>query len=136
MNAAACILYPLTVYILLAVGLGSGLYLFIALKAELRRLERRQAESQSRTAELATALDDVRRLLDGLENDLRDVERQTGMLVAPTPPRAGLNLSRRTQVLRMHRSGQENAAIAEALALPRAEVDLLIKVHRISVRAV
>jgi hypothetical protein len=33
----------------------------------------------------------------------------------------------------MHRGGQDSAGIAAALALPRAEVELLIKVHRIVV---
>ena len=55
------------------------------------------------------------------------------MLVAPPASRSGLNLSKRTQVLRLHRNGQSSAGIAETLALPRAEVDLLIKVHQIVV---
>jgi hypothetical protein len=33
----------------------------------------------------------------------------------------------------MHRAGQDSAGIAAALALPRSEVELLIKVHRIVV---
>ena len=53
------------------------------------------------------------------------------MLVAPVPARSGINLSKRTQVLRMHRTGRDSAAIAAELALPRSEVELLIKVHRI-----
>ena len=76
---------------------------------------------------------EARQTGQSLESDLRAVERQTGMLVAPAPARSGLNLSKRTHVLRMHRAGQDNTAIAAALALPRAEVDLLIKVHRIVV---
>jgi hypothetical protein len=40
-----------------------------------------------------------------------------------------LNLSKRTQVLRLHRAGEGSAAIATSLGLPRGEVDLLIKVH-------
>jgi uncharacterized NAD-dependent epimerase/dehydratase family protein len=71
--------------------------------------------------------------LQSLETDLRVVEGQTGMLVPPSPARSGLNLSKRTQVLRMHRAGQDVDGIAASLALPRAEVELLIKVHRIVV---
>jgi DNA-binding NarL/FixJ family response regulator len=71
-----------------------------------------------------------------LENDLREVERQTGMLVAPAPARSGLNLSERTQVLRLHRSGQDSSEIAASLGLPRGEVDLLIKVHNMALEQI
>jgi hypothetical protein len=45
--------------------------------------------------------------------------------------RTGLNLTKRSQILRMHRSGDAPDHIASALELPQQEVDLLIKVHRI-----
>lgn len=46
-------------------------------------------------------------------------------------PRSGLNLGRRTQALRMHRLGDSSEQIAGTLQMPRQEVDLLLKVHRI-----
>jgi len=138
MSATPCIawnlefvLQPLACYILLAAGLGLCLYLFATLKAEIRGLLRRGLEEREQVHALDGALGEVRVAVQALESDLRVVERQTGMLVAPAPVRSGLNLSKRTQVLRMHRGGQDSAGIAAALALPRAEVELLIKVHRI-----
>ena len=46
-------------------------------------------------------------------------------------PKHGLNLSKRSHALRMHRRGEGAEQIAAALELPRQEVDLLLKVHRI-----
>ncbi|MGA2574910.1 MAG: hypothetical protein ABSH24_02695 [Bryobacteraceae bacterium] len=126
-------LQPLICYVLLAVGLGLCLYLFVTLKVEIRGLLRRCLDGRQQVQALETALGDARLAAQSLETDLREVERQTGMLVAPAPARSGLNLSKRTHVLRMHRAGQDSAGIAAALALPRSEVELLIKVHRIVV---
>jgi hypothetical protein len=126
-------LQPLAFCVLLAAGLGMSLYLFVTLKAEIRGLSRRCQEDRQRVQAFEGALSDARCAAQALEADLRAVERQTGMLVAPEPARSGLNLSKRTHVLRMHRAGQDCAGIAAALALPRSEVELLIKVHRIVV---
>ena len=122
-------LQPLVCYVLLAAGLGLCLCLFVTLKAEIRGLHRRSLDERRRAEALAAALGEARLAVQTVETDLRAVERQTGMLVAPAPARSGLNLSKRTHVLRMHRAGQDSAGIATALALPRSEVDLLIKVH-------
>jgi hypothetical protein len=124
-------LQPLVFYVLLAAGFGLCLYLFVTLKTEIRGLLRRSLQERQQVEALETALGDARLAVQSLETDLRAVERQTGMLVAPAPARSGLNLSKRTHVLRMHRAGQDGAGIAAALALPRSEVELLIKVHRI-----
>jgi len=44
--------------------------------------------------------------------------------------RSGMNLNRRTQALRQYRLGQASVDIAKTLEMPKAEVDLLLKVHR------
>ena len=58
--------------------------------------------------------------------------------VAPPPglPKPGLNLSKRSHALRMHRHGEGAEQIAAALDLPRQEVELLLKVHRIVMSSV
>jgi len=129
----ALVLNPLISYFLLAAGLGLCLCLFATLKAEIHGLRRRSLADRQQLQALEGALSDTRAALESLQTDLREVENQTGMLVAPAPARSGLNLSRRTQVLRMHRAGQDSAGIATALSLPRSEVELLIKVHQIVV---
>ncbi len=45
-------------------------------------------------------------------------------------PRPGMNLTKRTVALRMHRRGERPEQVAAALGLPRAEVELLLKLHR------
>lgn len=139
MNLWACLmvrwegmLHPLLLYALLSAGLGLCLYLFTSLKVEIRALAKRTLEDRNQLQALAVALAETRDALDRLAGDLRDVEGQTGMLVPPAPVRSGLNLSKRTQVLRKHRAGEDSAAIAAALELPRAEVDLLIKVQHLA----
>lgn len=124
------VLQPLVLYVLLAAGLGLCLSLFVSLKTEARGLLRRCVETGRQVQSLEGALDEARDAIKTLAADLQAVERQTGMLVEPAPARSGLNLSKRTQILRMHRSGLDNGGIASSLSLPRSEVDLLIKVHR------
>jgi hypothetical protein len=122
--------HQLVSYALLAAGLGLCLYLFVTLKIELRRFFHRRMQDVQQIRAFESVLGEVRSTIQRLENDLREVEGQTGMLVAPAPAKSGLNLSKRTQVLRMHRAGEDSAGIAAQLGLPRAEVELLIKVHR------
>jgi hypothetical protein len=131
-----CMLQPLVFYVLLAAGFGLCLYLFATLKGEIRGLLRRALEGRQQVEALESALGDARLAIQALATDLRDVEHQAGMLVAPAPARSGLNLSKRTQVLRMHRAGQDSAGIAAILALPRSEVELLVKVHSIAVKQI
>ena len=47
---------------------------------------------------------------------------------------SGLNTTLRSKVLKMHRMGQSMDHIADSLRVPRGEVDLLVKVHRIVMR--
>src|SRR5580658_914627 len=100
---------PVVYYVLLAAGLGLCLYLFATLKAEMRGLLRRSLEERKQVQALDSSLGGPRLAVQALETDLRAVELQTGMLVAPVAARSGLNLSKRTQVLRMHRGGQDSA---------------------------
>lgn len=49
----------------------------------------------------------------------------------PNPAKPCMNLSRRSQALRLHRQGESPEQIARTLDLPRQQVDLLLKVHEI-----
>jgi len=125
------IFHPAVQYGLLGLGLGFCLYLFLTLKCEIRRLEKRNRAGEKAAAEAAEAAAAVRVALDGIRAELREMQEQTGMLVAPAPAKSGLNLSKRGQVLQMHRRGQAPQQIAASLGLPLTEIDLLIKVHQI-----
>jgi DNA-binding NarL/FixJ family response regulator len=68
---------------------------------------------------------------EGLAAQIQEVHQQPAQTAVPAPPKSGLNLSKRSQALRMHRRGESPEQIAIALEIPLQEVDLLIKVHRI-----
>ena len=71
--------------------------------------------------------------MDQLEARIEELGVQATTVVAEPVPtvRPAMNLSKRSQALRMHRRGDPPEAIAAALSIPFQEVDLLIKVHRI-----
>jgi hypothetical protein len=78
----------------------------------------------------------LRDTVEALAAQLHDLQKHP--LAAPLPglPKPGLNLNKRSHALRMHRRGEGAEQIASALELPRQEVDLLLKVHRIVLSSV
>lgn len=58
-----------------------------------------------------------------------DAETQKAM-IASRVPAVALNLNKRSQALAMHRKGERPESIASTLMMPRAEVELLLKVQR------
>jgi hypothetical protein len=99
----------------------------------LREMNARGCEKQTQGDD---GLQAVRDSLEALAAQLHDLQNHPP--VAPTPglPRPGLNLSKRSHALRMHRHGEGAEQIAAALDLPRQEVELLLKVHRIVLSSV
>jgi hypothetical protein len=102
------------------------LFVFLSLEHEIRltnqRFKRRHNAQDSATRELKIQLADLRARVS-------DAEERAGVLVAPAPPKSGLNLNKRTQVIRMSRRGDQAEKIAASLNLPRREVELLLKIH-------
>ena len=82
-------------------------------------------------AQIAATLEATQGSVNTVTADLRELERQPQVTLLPGTPRAGLNLAKRSQVLRMHRRGESADQIAAGLSIPRSEVDLLLKVHQI-----
>jgi DNA-binding NarL/FixJ family response regulator len=75
-----------------------------------------------------------REILDSLSAQVRDLPQQGLPAATSSPPKSGLNMNKRSQVLRMHRRGDAPEQIAVALEVPLQEVDLLLKVQRIVLR--
>ena len=123
------LLIPVMPLALLAAGLVASIYLFISLKCELQkgraRMKRELTRAEAENRELKLRIEEL-----GVR--LADAEDRTGVLVPPAPPRSGLNLGRRTQVIRMWRRGDRPDIIAASLNLPRNEVELLLKVHQLT----
>lgn len=105
--------------------LTGSLVLFFSLKREMARLRR---EMEEKGEQWSAEAGELRRALQVLSQEL-ELERKAAMDRAAIP-REGMNLSKRSQALRMHRLGQSPENIAAALGVSRREVDLLLKVHR------
>jgi hypothetical protein len=111
------ILSPLTVYAVLGLNLVASISLFLHTKVEIAQL--RRDTDRSRT-ELAKKMEEIESAMAGIS-------------ATPPPPapalRPSINLTKRAQALRMRRRGESLESIAAALAVPRNEVELLLKVH-------
>ena len=98
----------------------AALLVFLALKRELYVLRTR-----------VTRLDFSLRL-DAMNDRLREAEERALSPAAPVVARRSVNLSKRSQVIRLSRRGEPVETIAATLNLPRREVELLLKVHQVS----
>src|ERR1700704_5596137 len=90
-------------YALQVAGSIACLFVFLTLKQEIRRLKLRL---DRQLADATTAACDLKLRLEEITLRLRDSEERAGVLVAPQPPRSGLNLTKRSQVIRMSRRGE------------------------------
>lgn len=93
----------------------------------------RDAEQRAKAGQeqCEAVLESLRESHNSLAAELREIRQPTPIAVASTPPGPGLNLTKRSQALRMHRRGDPLDRIAATLDIPLQEVDLLLKVHRI-----
>lgn len=106
----------------------AALGLFLETRARQREIELRWGKrQQSAQAELGR----LRGQLQDLKTRVEEAERRAEMTAGGALPPA-FNLSRRTQALRLFRRGEAPEQIAAALRAPRQEIDLLLKVHRIT----
>ena len=108
-------------YAFQAAGSIACLLVFLSLKRELYVL-------RSRVSKLDFSL-----RLDAMNTRLHEAEERASIPAAPFPARRSVNLSKRSQVIRLSRRGEPPETIAATLSLPRREVELLLKVHQVAV---
>jgi hypothetical protein len=99
-------------------------------------LREMNAGGRDRQSQGDAGLQSVRDSLEALAAQLHDLQNHPPVAPPPGIPKPGLNLSKRSHALRMHRHGEGAEQIAAALDLPRQEVELLLKVHRIVLSSV
>lgn len=110
-----------------ALGISAVLALFVSLKHEIRLRERKDRARMD--AQMEAHREEMRaRLAKAAEPGSE-----------PPPPlsaqallRSGMNMSKRVQALRLLRRGEDISHIAAALGVPRREVELLIRVQKLS----
>jgi hypothetical protein len=119
------ILSPVTPLAAIVLVLIASLACFVSAKREVYRLRRNGDETQTALA----------RKLEQVQSAVAQIgEQKTEAPATPTARpslRPSLNLTRRTQALRMRRRGESVESIAAALAAPRNEIELLLKVYEI-----
>ena len=124
------LLNPVTFYSGASVCLLTSLALFVSLKIEMAR-----ARSAAEVSEVVNEADNL--VVRGLKAEIERLRESVDRLEAARPSQpagAGINLTKRAQVLRMHRRGEPVQSIAAALETPFNEVALLLKVHAMSNR--
>src|SRR5262245_4901516 len=97
------VLAPAAQYAATGLGIGLCVYLFVTVKAELRR----QAKGHRRRVEpIQELVERLQSSIQDLNERLSEAEEQRGLLVEPQPPRSGLNFGKRSEALRLHRRGE------------------------------
>ena len=124
------VLIPIAPYLFIVAGLSLCMYMFYSLKCELHDLQARLDRSEAERGAIAR---ESSQQLEEMRAELRQAEQRTAQLVPPPPLKSGLNLNLRTQVIRMFRHGEAEELIATKLGLPKNEVRLLLKVHKMAV---
>jgi len=106
----------------LALALAVCLAVFVFLKREIGRLRRSVKENgEAATSTAATMAAELAVLRKNVET-IEPISFQG----------QELNLTRRTQALRMRRRGELPSTIAAALRVPRNEIDLLLKIDALA----
>ena len=93
-----------------------------------RNAEQRTARGRERCEVASQTLKEA---VDALAAKIQAAQQEAPLEAAPVLPRLGLSPPRRTQALRLHRRGEPPERIAAALEIPLAEVELLLKTHRV-----
>ncbi len=114
---------------LLAAGLTLAVGLFLVLKREITEAQQRWRRGDET---LSWSLDQLKKEVDSLGSKTADLEQHLGELSQVATPVASMDAARRSQALRMHHRGERPEQIAAALGMPQGEVDLLLKLHRLT----
>ena len=111
-------------YGLASVGLMACLWLFLAFRFTVRTAWRKGEQSKE---EMVRQLQAMELQVQQLREKVTQVEERPAAAAGPA-----LNLTKRAQVLRMHRRGESVQTIAAALRSPRNEIELLLKLQQMA----
>jgi hypothetical protein len=118
-------------YLLWIASLSLMLALFYGISRRVKRLRSRIGQCEAR---LQSETADLMNRIASLKLRLTELEEEPPAASVPATVAAGLDGTIRSKVLKMDRLGQSPDKIADALHLPKGEVELLVRVHRIVMR--
>jgi hypothetical protein len=120
-------------YLLMALALAGALAGVLAMYFSLKREIAAYSKRNRRVEAMLLRLKDAgAAVATGTQRVGADTDAEA-FVFAPAAPRSGMNLNRRVQALRLLRRGEDLGHIASALGVPRCEVELLVRVHRLSI---
>jgi hypothetical protein len=123
-------------YLTVAANLALVLLILLGLNQRMRRLADQSAK-QAKAHESDQARWNAE--ISDLQTRIGELEQAGNSIASNAPPAAsttsnGVNSTLRSKVLKLHRMGQSPDRIAGSLRVPKGEVDLLVKVHKIVMR--
>jgi hypothetical protein len=107
------------------------LMLFLSMKVQLRSIHARLQAFEEKVRKHAADEE----LAAAGSNEKAKIPLEDDRPILVNLPKAGLDQTARSKVLKMHRAGQSSEEIAASLRMPKGEVDLLVKVHEIELGA-
>jgi hypothetical protein len=124
-------------YLTVAANLLLVLGILLGLNQRVRQLRVRSGQQEAalkkESARLAAEIAELKGQILELEQTASS-PIQNAPIAGATAAGNGVNNTLRSKVLKMHRLGQSPDRIAGSLHVPRGEVDLLVKVHKIVMR--
>ena len=125
-------------YLTVAANLVLVLGILLGLSQRVRQLRvstgKQEMALKAETARLSAEITELKGQIRELEQTDNSLIEGASALGSPASTEISVNKTLRSKVLKMHRLGQSPDRIAGALRVPKGEVDLLVKVHRIVMR--
>lgn len=119
-------------YVMHAVVLFCVLLVFVQLKVEISTLRRQDANRNEECKDLAGRIGEHQAHLELLKDGLAKLEQRVETVATQSVRQQALDSNRRAHVFRLHQRGERPDQISRTLNLPRAEVDLLLKIQKYS----
>ena len=124
-------------YLTVTANLALVLGILLGLNQRVRELRARAGQQdktlETETARLSAEIAELKGKIVELEQTGNSLA-SGGAAASPAATGNSVNNTLRSKVLKMHRLGQSPDRIAGALRVPKGEVDLLVKVHKIVMR--
>ena len=129
---------PLLPYLTVIANLALVLVILLGVNQRVGQLRARAGKQdktlQTETARLAAEIAELKGQILELEQTSTTIASSVPSSVPASATGNSVNNTLRSKVLKMHRLGQSPDRIAGALRVPKGEVDLLVKVHKIVMR--